>query len=664
MSYPFHKISGGGGTVVTRTEQGFQGLDTGGGGIGRSMSRAADNLNLVWEGEALRRRPHCTPWFQVDQPVYGIYIYREQLLVHAGNRLLRYLKSEPFGYDPIVVYTAMNEAPSRGIIRRQKVEERCCEICEPDNWVRRTFEKELLFICDGKNFLFYDGLEIHSCIDDYWGAEELPEMACFYSTVPQTVVAKLPNTGGGDVDPRGDNRLSQFRTESFYVDEETRSFILNCPLSAINTKMPFEFRLRDNDGIWRAVSGFGEVLFKADPAGTFFETNIPFSGGMTISIDHSGRVVAYGTGENTIALDGMDNFTITYGVKKERPDAIGCATAMGLFGPEGGNNVLFLGGSPQTPGVDYFSAPDDFLCFYETSYEQLGNINQPITGYCPLKDGRLAVLKNDPGESAVYYRDHKVVELGKTLAGDPYRVDAYPSVAGAAVEGCLRSATVGWAGNEPCFLTAGGIYTVRTVSDELINLNETVLRSRSVEELLGMLDKDSAYAVNWKEYYLLFFGSDVLITDGRIDNEGNYRFMRWEVPLSVISSNRDKGILYLGGENGWIYRMGNNLEEESFSAYWQTPAIEESNGLKMLFHRLELLITPAREQDTSFQLIRDGREGSPRLLKMKKILQTQWIPIASRFGRANTLALRLFFPQDPAFRLWGLRLVYRKGKNR
>ncbi len=664
MSFPIHKILSGSGSVVTRTERGFQGLDPGGCGIGGSMSRAADALNLIWDGEALRRRPDCVSMLHKDQPVYGIYYFQGQLLIHSGNQLLLHYENLP-DHEPVVVYSNMNNAPSQGVIRRQKMEERCCLFKTPGNWAHRTYEKELLFICDGRNFLFYDGFEVHSCMDDYWGAEEIPEMTCFYSTVPETVVAKLPNAGGGDVDPRGDNRLSQFRTESFCVTEETNSFILSCPLSAINTKMPFEFRLRDTNGVWRSASGFSDYSFTADPAGTRFESNRRFSGGLAFGIEEAyGRIMFYGSGDYTVAMDGMDNLTITYGVIKERPDAINGATAMGLFGADGGNNVLFLGGSLRTPGIDYFSAPDDFLCFYETSYEQLGNINRWITGYCPLKDGRMAVLKNDPGEAAVYYRSHKVVELGKTLSGEPYLVDAYPSVAGAPVEGCVDSSTVGRAGNEPCFLTASGLYTVRTVSDELINLNETVPRSLPVEEYLGAVNLYDACAINWKDYYLLFFRENVLVTDGRIDEEGNYRFMRWKIPVSVSCAASHRGILYLGGVDGTIYQMADSQLREAFYAYWQTNAMEENSGLKMLFQRLELLVTPGLLTNTSFRLIRNGKEGRSRTLKWKKDDQTQWYPIATRFGSANTLAINISFPHDPNFRLWGLRAVYRKGKKR
>ncbi len=659
MSYPIHKISGGSRSVVTRTEEGFLGLGAYNSGIGQSLRRAADTLNLIWEGEALRRRPCCAPLLQVSAPVYGLFFYGDDLLIHAGEQLLRYTGSG----EPTILFSGMNPAPSRSVLRHQQVEERRCADNTANGWYRRRFEADLLFICDGKNYWFYDGEAVHSCADEDWEGERLAENSCFYGTVPETMVAKLPE-GGGDVDPRGDNLLSRFRTESFYVDAtETKSFLLNAPLSAIQDGIPMELRLRDDTGLWRTVNCIENYSYVALPEGTRFETNLSFSAGMTMTLNEEERITALKTGNRQIAADGMDNLMITYAVRKDYPNTLAGATVMGLYGPDGSNSVLFLGGSAQTPGVDHFSAPDDFLCFYESCYEQLGNRDTPITGYCPLKDGRLAVLKNDPGESAVYFRSHRTVEVGVTMAGEHYLVDAYPAVAGAAVEGCLSSDTVGRAGNEPCFLTGRGIYTVKTVSDELINLNETILRSRAVNPLLKEWDLSGARATNWRDLYLLFLGSTALITDGRTDGEGSYRFLQWQLPISVTAAVAKNDTLYLAGPEGILYQM-NEAQTEAFPAYWQTTALEEQDGLKMIFQRMELLITPGFQTEASFCLLRNGKEYWPRFLKPVSGKRPCWVPIASRFGSANDLALRFSFPENPEFRLWGLRIVYRKGSKR
>ena len=106
MSYPIHKLTGGGGTVVTRTEREFMGLDTGGCGVNRPWSRAADTLNLIWDGEALRRRPGCAPFLEVGQPIYGLFCYGNQLIVHAGELLISYFRYAPT--SGTVLYDKMN----------------------------------------------------------------------------------------------------------------------------------------------------------------------------------------------------------------------------------------------------------------------------------------------------------------------------------------------------------------------------------------------------------------------------------------------------------------------------------------------------------------------------------------------------------------------------
>ncbi len=661
MSYPIHKLTGGGGTVVTRTEREFMGLDTGGCGVNRPWSRAADTLNLIWDGEALRRRPGCAPFLEVGQPIYGLFCYGNQLIVHAGELLISYFRYAPT--SGTVLYDKMNCAYSNGVLRHQRVEERHCGDGTANGWERRIFEEEFLFLCDGQNYLFYDGETVRSCTDVNWGNAP-GQSDYYYATVPHTTVAKLPAEGSGDVDPRGDNLLSQFRTESFYLDNTAvNSLMLNCPLNAINQRIPLELRVRDHSGAWRQVACVPSYRFQSEPSGTRLTADLNLSAGIALNLDEEDRVVGLGSGSAYLAADGMDNLTVTYGVQKDYPEALVGATAIGFYGPDGGNSVLFMGGSEKTPGIDHFSAPGDLLCFYETAWEQLGNRDTPITGYCPLKDGRLAVLKNDPRDSNVFFRSHRLVEVGSNLAGEPYQVDAYPSVAGASVDGCINSHTVGWAGNEPCFMAQSGIYTVKSVSDELINLNETVLRSRTVEPYFNNATFSDICAVNWKGLYLLFLKETVLVTDGRSDGEGGYRFMRWELPLPFQAVVATEDALYLGCYNGSIYRISEGAGEE-FEAYWQTPALEENSGLAMIFHRLELLLTAPDNTEGTFTLLRNGSEYASRTFRLWKGVKGQWCPIATRFGRCNHLAVRLQFPDVPHYKLWGLRLIYRKGRRR
>ena len=196
--------------------------------------------------------------------------------------------------------------------------------------------------------------------------------------------------------------------------------------------------------------------------------------------------------------------------------------------------------------------------------------------------------------SAVFFRSHTVVTLGATQSGEAYQADAYPSRAGAAVDGCRTPFSTGIAGNEPCFLAKTGIYSVRSVSNELTNLNETVERSAPVQPLLEELDAADARSVCWRRYYLLCFGKIALITDGKRDSAGSYRFLKWRFSHAMSALAQSRGQLYLGSTEGKLYLLEETGTDASlpFEAFWQTPLLEEKSSRRLLLRKIYAAATP------------------------------------------------------------------------
>lgn len=685
MSYPIHKKAGGSPSRTTRTEKGFWGLDTGKDLADRSFSRAADTENMMWEGEALRIRHGYRELYRFSAPINGIFHYGDRVLIHAGNCL--YAVDGAFSEAPQLLYEEMADSISMGVVRRQRVNHRWLEGYLIHHWRSEELTGEFLFINDGKNYLFYDGSEVHSIIDPYWG-EDLITMIVedglvphFYATVPFTTVAKLPLSNTGDTDPRGDNYLTQFRCESFYVGEEPTSlFYLQCPYEAYHDRIPEQVQIRDQNGIWRDWHDDSfSVILKNDAGFTKLELPRVFAG-QGFMIDMWGGAFNIGLGEfNFVANDGMDNFRITYAVRKDPPDEIGGATVQGLYGPDGKDNVLFLGGSPAAPGIDRFSDPDDFFSFRETSFEVLGDPQTPVTGYCRLKDGRLAVLKKDERQAALHFRSHKTVELSFTQSGEPYTADAYPSITGAGVAGCISPHSVGVAGNEPCYLTHEGLFSVRSVSDELINLNEAIPRSRAVDAYLERQRGEEAISICWRGKYLLSFGKEALLTDGLCDSSGNYRFLKWRFAHAISALSCNEGVLWLGGAEGGVYRMEEGLftdAGEPITAFWQTPVLEDPAGKRLLLRKafascspgtdgaLELILYRDRcpEPNRGYSLqVPDFGEWDFSNISFSGRQEAEWIPLLSRSVSARDLYFKLMLSGRESPLLWGIRLLYEKG---
>ncbi len=664
MSYPIHSLRGGGNARAIRTQSGFWGLDAISGDFDRDPACSKEAQNLIWQGEALKVRSGYRQLCKLDGRINGIWFYQDMPLVHAGNNLYR-LNTQ--WKDPVLLYKAMADAPSMGVIRNQTVIKRICAGPLMDGWRRETVTRDFLFINDSKNFLIYDGETVRSVMDPYWG-ESVRRITDggveveYYATVPFASVAKRPDSAMADVDPRGDNRLTQFRCDSFYVDSSAAvtDFVLTCRYEDYNDDVPPEMQIRCDDGLWHNISLVTNNSYLR--TGEYGRLIVPaVKAGQEVSIDIvEGRITNLGNGTNYVANDGMDNVRLTYAIYKEPPLALNGATVQGFYGPRGGEEVLFLGGSTSDPGTDAFSEPENFFCFYATSIERLGNRNTPITGYCHLNDGRLAVLKNDPDDSTVFFRNHQTVTLGMTLAGEPYTVDAYPSVTGAAVEGCVSPHSLGMVGSEPCFLAKNGIYSVRSVSNELTNLNETVRRSRTVDPLIASLPVESARSICWNGYYLLFFGKTVLLTDGQMSS-GSYRFLKWVFAHEMSAVSQHQSALYLGGSEGGVYLLDGSATDagEPISACWYLPLLEEGKGKRMLLRRLWAAVSGSGGT-LSVLLAPDGGEPRKITVDLGDREDTRWVSLLQNPRLAETFSVGLDLSSSDAL-LWGYRIMYEKG---
>ncbi len=681
MSYPLHQVSGGSSARTVRSESGFWGLDLSSCVLDRSFARAMDTENLIWHGDALGVRPGYTKLETFSERINGFWFYGNQQIFHAGTNLFRKKNAQA---EPELIFSEMNDAPSQGVMRFHTVVCRTCSTVYLDAWKRSYKSVNFLFINDGKNFIFYDGESVCSMEDSYWG-ENVKELIAggsapvYYATVPYTVVAKLPTSGIGDLDPKGDNRLSQFRCESFYVDDqqEVSRFALSALYSAYNAGVPPEIQVRGYDSVWRSCGiASSEVVHNRYPIA---ELEIfPLRAGMAFSCDEEGRISAFGTGDYKVANDGMDNLRITYAVIKDPPEALTGATVQCLYGADGADDTLFLGGSAVRPGEDAFSAQGNFFCFYETSTEQLGGSRTPVTGYCRLSDGRLAVLKDDPDGSAVFFRSHEVVSMGTTKSGEAYQVDVYPSRAGASVEGCVTPFSVGVAGNEPCFLSESGLYSVRSVSNELTNLNETVRRSVPVDPLLSTLPAEDARCICWKNYYLITFGNTAFITDGERDSDGYLRFLKWRFSHKITALGQKDDRLYLGDNDGNFYLFGDGTDDagEPFSAFWHTPLLEDQNGRRLILRRMWAAVSPGYGCKASVQILRDRCPVKPKniLLHLLDFADwdfgavsfegngtARWVALTDHSMAADAFSVIFDFSEALDLLLWGFRVVYEKG---
>ena len=219
-------------------------------------------------------------------------------------------------------------------------------------------------------------------------------------------------------------------------------------------------------------------------------------------------------------------------------------------------------------------------------------------------------------------------------------------------------------GNEPCFLTKTGLYSVRSVSNELTNLNETVRRSMTVDPLFQKLPLEKVRSICWNGYYLLVFGKTALITDGRMVS-GSFRFLKWIFAHEITAVGQLNGMLYLGSSTGEFFLLDGSADDSGIpiTAYWQLPVLEEQKGRKMILRRLwaavggggGFLSVRLRQDHLPWQQL------SVHLEEENASEETRWVSLLNNPRLAETFSVYIDLTQAQGALLWGFRTTYEKG---
>lgn len=171
--------------IVSRIYSNFRGVDFRGEEI--NIVRSPDSLN-VWkdykETESIRTRPEIEISRSFSDPVYGIFFFKDLMLVHSGKKLYKVKGNATTElYGGLV---ELNEAKSSSFVYE-------------DMW----------YFKDGKHYLQYDG-EVIKPVEGY---------------VPTTTIARKPMGGGTKLEDI--NMLTGMRINSFLADGGSFDFFLD-----------------------------------------------------------------------------------------------------------------------------------------------------------------------------------------------------------------------------------------------------------------------------------------------------------------------------------------------------------------------------------------------------------------------------------------------------
>lgn len=210
---------------VTRIYSDFRGCDFR--GLEVNLHRSPDCLN-VWRDyrktESICTRPRLRQKREYSAPVYGIFFYKDEMIVHSGKKLYRYGGTEL----PGILYDAseLTESASNAFVYN-------------DMW----------YFKDGRHYLEYDGNTIKE-VEGY---------------IPTTSIARKPEGGGKMFEDV--NMLSDFRKNSFLADDKSTVYYLDVK----NIDSDFIPRVTVNDVIYVHDASFtvnyteGSITFKEAP---------------------------------------------------------------------------------------------------------------------------------------------------------------------------------------------------------------------------------------------------------------------------------------------------------------------------------------------------------------------------------------------------------------
>ena len=168
--------------IVSRIYSNFRGVDFRGDEI--NLMRSPDSLNM-WkdykETESIRTRPALELVRTFNKPVWGVFFFKDTLLVHSGTVLYTVV-------DGVAtkLYSGLNAAPSNSFIYE-------------DVW----------YFKDGLNYLRYDGEKVEPVV----------------GYIPTTTISRKPSGGGTKYEDV--NMLSDYRINSFLADGESFDFYLD-----------------------------------------------------------------------------------------------------------------------------------------------------------------------------------------------------------------------------------------------------------------------------------------------------------------------------------------------------------------------------------------------------------------------------------------------------
>jgi hypothetical protein len=377
--------------------------------------------------------------------------------------------------------------------------------------------------------------------------------------VPTTSIARKP-AGGGTIF-EDVNYLTGMRKNTFLADGESKEYFLDA--RNIDTDFP--------------------PLVKVD--GVVADVTIDFVVGKVVFKNAPGKP----------KTDGQDNVMVQF--KKTvsgYADRIKKCTLLQVF-----DNRVFFSGNPDYPNMIYHCSLDDPSYCSDLDYYNEGLDNAAVNGMVAGNNALWVFREPSQSNATVFYHT-------PTIDSDYGKI--YPSTHSNVTTGCVGRAIN--FNDDIVFFSDRGM---EGISGDVTT--EQVLGHRSSlvdRKLIKESDYKDMVLAEWEGYLIVFIGDKAYLADSRAtfnnNGEKEYDWFYWEMSEQITCARVEKGVLYLGTNNG-VYTLTDN--EKVLESYWVTPKdkfkspsrLKTTNKRGCVVEATGDVSVYAKIEDTDFELI-------------------------------------------------------------
>ena len=366
------------------------------------------------------------------------------------------------------------------------------------------------FFKDGANYLQYDGATIKE-VEGY---------------VPTTSIARKPSGGGTIYEDV--NLLSPYCKNSFVIDKdnEEKEFYLDSP---------------------SIDSSFKPIVTVNGKETTAF------------AVDYAKGKITFDTAPKSEVTDGQDSVFVEFKMRTDEEfdvakSKITKCTLLEVF-----DNRVFFSGNKDHPNVLWHCSLDKPTYCSDLDYYNEGLDTAEVKGMVAGNNNLWVFKEPSQANTTVFYH---------TPVTDDEYGKIYPNTHSSISTGCIGKAInfnddIVFFSDRGMEGISGDITTEQVISHRSSLVDRKLIAEPNYAEMVRE---------EWEGYLIVIIDNKVYLADSRSvftnENHVEYEWFYWELSKKITCAKVNKGVLYLGTEDG-VYSLTDN--EGDVESYWVTP---------------------------------------------------------------------------------------------